>query len=97
MRARRKTDSSSVPYTEIVCQGKPIGGMMAITPEMGGAPPSWLNYFAVEDCDAAVSRATAKAGKPIVPTMEIEGVGRFAVLLDPQGAPFAVIQLTTPM
>ena len=92
-----KTDSSPTPYTEILNRGTPIGGMMKITPDMGDAPPSWLNYFAVEDCDATVTLATAKGGQAIVPAMDIEGVGRFAVLQDPQGAIFAAIRLTVPM
>jgi predicted enzyme related to lactoylglutathione lyase len=31
-----------------------------------------------------------------MPAMDIEDVGRFAVLSDPQGALFAVITLTSP-
>ncbi len=34
------------------------GGMYKITPEMGPIPPHWLVYFAVDDCDAKVQKAT---------------------------------------
>ena len=82
---------------ESAAKATSLGGMMQITPEMGGGPPCWLNYFAVEDCDAVVARATAKGGQAIVPAMDVEGIGRFAVVQDPQGAAFAVIRLTEPM
>jgi predicted enzyme related to lactoylglutathione lyase len=53
-------------------------------------------YFAVEDCDASVARATELGAKVCCPPTEIEHVGRFAALLDPQGAGFSVIQLAPP-
>jgi len=48
----------------------------------------------VDDCDAAAARAESLGGKLLMPAMDIPGVGRFAVLFDPQGAEFAVIRLT---
>jgi predicted enzyme related to lactoylglutathione lyase len=52
-----------------------------------------MPYFAVADCEAAVARAGEGGGMVFVPPMDIPGVGRFAVLADPQGAVFAVIRL----
>ena len=37
-------------------QENAVAGMMAITPEMGPMPSSWLTYFAVENADAALER-----------------------------------------
>ena len=69
------------------------GGMMPLTPEMaaGGGTTCWRVYFEVADCDAAVATATQQGGAVLVPAMDIPGVGRFAMLLDPAGAVFAVI------
>jgi uncharacterized protein len=38
-----------------------------------------------------VARAGELGGSVVAPAFEIEGIGRFAVLTDPQGAMFAVI------
>jgi hypothetical protein len=84
-------------YTEWMNAGQPIGGMMEITPEMGPVPPNWLPYFTVEDCDASANKAKQLGGKLQVPPMDIENVGRFSVVQDPQGAMFAIIKLTMPV
>lgn len=75
---------------------KGAGGMYELTPEMAGVPSNWLVYFSVDDCDATVAKATELGGKTIKPAEDTPGVGRFAVLQDPQGAYFAVIK-TEPM
>ena len=68
------------------------GGMMEINPEWGPVPPHWLVYFAVDDCDASAAAVTALGGGLRVPPTDVPGVGRFAVLQDPQGAVFAILQ-----
>src|SRR5262245_47795767 len=81
-------------YTEWQNGGTSIGGMMQISPQMGPIPPNWLPYFMVDDCDATVEKVKAGGGKVHVPPTDIQNVGRFAVLGDPQGAGFAIIKLT---
>lgn len=81
-------------YTMFKNGDRPAGGAYKITPEMGNAPPHWLVYFAVADCDATVEKATGLGGQVMKPADDIPGVGRFSILLDPQGAAFAVITLT---
>ena len=83
-------------YTIFENEGKGNGGMFAITPEMGNLPPHWLPYFAVDDCDAKAKKAADLGGKIMKPADNIPGVGRFAILLDPQGAAFAIIKLDNP-
>ena len=72
------------------------GGMLAITPEMGPVPPNWLVYFAVADCDATANKAVGLGGKICKPADDIPGVGRFAILQDPQNATFGIIKLNAP-
>ena len=69
-----------------------VGGMYKITPEMGPIPPHWLVYFAVDDCDASVQKATELGAQVMKPAEDIPGVGRFAILIDPQGAAFALLK-----
>ncbi len=59
---------------------------------MDGQPVAWSIYFAVNDCDATAAQATDLGAKLIVPPADIPNTGRFAILLDPQGAAFAMLQ-----
>lgn len=72
---------------------QPFGGMCRMQPSFGDAPPFWLGYLTVEDTDATVKKAKALGGIELSAPMDIDGVGRFAVLADPTGAAFAVIRL----
>jgi len=83
-------------YTMFSNGDRPAGGMLAITPEMGPIPPNWLVYFAVDDCDAKVQKATELGATVMKPADDIPGIGRFAILIDPQGAGFAIIKLESP-
>jgi len=49
-------------------------------------------YFTVNNTDDTVKRAQEMGGKAMSPPVDIPQ-GRFAVIADPQGAAFAVIQL----
>jgi predicted enzyme related to lactoylglutathione lyase len=68
-------------------------GMMAISPEMGPVPPNWMPYFMVENTDAKVAEAKKLGGQSHVPPTDVPNVGRFSILMDPQGAAFAVITM----
>lgn len=81
-------------YTMFANGGQPLGGMMQMGEEFGGAPPHWATYFAVESCDATTAKAEELGGKAYVPPTDIPGKGRFALLADPVGATFAVYQNT---
>ncbi len=67
---------------------KDAGG---VTRLQGGPMPYWLSYVAVADCDQTATRATKLGARTLAPPMDIPGVGRFAVLMDPQQAVFAVL------
>lgn len=73
-----------------------IGGIMAIPKEAQGMPPNWGAYVTVEDVDATVRRCQALGGRVCHPPQEIPGVGRFAVIADPQGATLNVVAYDAP-
>jgi predicted enzyme related to lactoylglutathione lyase len=90
-----KTDPNGA-YTELQRGGQSIGGIRPLG--AGEAlPPHWLIYFMVADCDAAVKKAQSLGANVLMPSMDIEKVGRFAVVADPVGAVFAVIKLSAAM
>lgn len=84
-------------YDIFVSNGREVAGMLRIEPDWGPVPPNWSVYFGVDDCDRAIARAVDLGGNALFPAMDVENVGRFAYLQDPQGAVFAVIQLAHPV
>ncbi|WP_224244675.1 VOC family protein [Hyalangium gracile] len=73
---------------------QPIGGMMALPDEAkkAGARPHWLSYIQTDNVDATAKRAEQLGGRVHMSPTDIPSVGRFAILADPQGASFAVLQ-----
>ena len=90
-----KASDSGMPgqqYTLFNAGDRGIAGMLAITPDMAahGARPGWLGYVSVDDVDGAVERVKHEGGKVYISPQEVPGVIRFAMVADPQGAPFYV-------
>jgi uncharacterized protein len=83
-------------YTMFKNGDRPAGGMYQLPPDMATVPPNWMVYFAVADCDAAAEKAGSLGATTIMPPTDIPNIGRFSMLLDPQGAAFAIIKLETP-
>lgn len=81
-------------YTIISAADVPVGGLMAIPPRaaQAGAKPGWMGYIGVADVDTFASRVQAAGGAIHHPAEDIPGVGRFAVVADPQGASFALFK-----
>ena len=77
--------------------GGHAGGALLLTEQMlaGGARPGWLPYFHVDDVAAAAGKATSLGGTVHLPPMEMEH-GTMAMLADPQGAPFYLMDPTPP-
>ncbi len=66
-------------------------GILQMDESWEGIPPHWMAYFAVDNTDAAVERAVAAGGKLQVPAFDMP-YGRMAVLSDPAGANFSIVQ-----
>ena len=58
--------------------------------EMAGIPPNWMPYFGVESCPDGVARAKELDGQVVVDTLDIP-TGHLAVLRDPEGATFGIL------
>jgi predicted enzyme related to lactoylglutathione lyase len=72
-------------------QGDKMRGGLMRSP-MPDTPPLWMPYVAVADCDATAAKAQGLGAQLIVPPTDIPNVGRFATLLDPQGACIAFMK-----
>ena len=69
-----------------------IGGIPPAVHLNPHAPPHWMTYFTVVDCDASAAQAKSSGANLYMGPMSIEKVGRMAVVADPQGAVFALFQ-----
>jgi uncharacterized protein len=89
---------TGTPYTTWTAGDRAVGGLVPLTEEAraGGVPPGWLTYVAVGEADAAVARARELGATVTVPAGDVTGIGRVAVLADPQGAAFAILQPADP-
>lgn len=75
-----------------------VGGLMDLPKEARemGMPPMWMGYVAVDDVDAGARKAKRLGGSVHVEPQDIPGVGRFAIVADPQGASFALYKSGSP-
>jgi uncharacterized protein len=74
--------------------GVPRAGLMqSVEPK---APPMWLPYVAVDDCDASAAKAKALGAQVVSGPTDVPGIGRFAILVDPLGAAIAIMKGTPP-
>ena len=69
-----------------------IGGVPPASQRPPGAPPHWMIYFQVDDVDVTANKASGLGAKLCPAPLSLEGVGRFAVISDPQGAAFAIFK-----
>ncbi|MFJ1564185.1 VOC family protein [Streptomyces erythrochromogenes] len=75
--------------------GRPVLGRMKMDDDFPPEVPPYIQvYFGVTDCDEAVSKTQKHGGKLHFGPMD-SPFGRFAAVSDPQGAAFAVIDLST--
>lgn len=90
----RPFDPPANTYTLLSQNGVDVAGLMTTPPEAlaMGAKPSWGAYIRVDDVDAHVLRVTQARGGVIRAAEDIPGVGRFAVVTDPDGAVFMLFR-----
>jgi predicted enzyme related to lactoylglutathione lyase len=83
-------DMGDQPYTIFKQGDQSVAGGMN-KPDKA-IPSMWLPYVSVDDCDQTVARMQSRKAKVQVPAMDVENVGRFAVVIDPNGAALGVIK-----
>jgi predicted enzyme related to lactoylglutathione lyase len=83
----KATEESMGPTTYTILKNgeTQVGGITALTPAEH-TPPHWRMYCSVTDVDAAAKKAAELGGKVVLPPTDIPTIGRFAVVVDPQGA-----------
>lgn len=70
-----------------------VGGGMEMMDNVPAEVPShWLTWFAVADRDDTVAKAQELGAQILMGDMDMPDVGRMAVIQDPQGAQFGVLE-----
>jgi predicted enzyme related to lactoylglutathione lyase len=85
-------------YTIMNAGERGVGGMMTLPEDARkmGMPPAWVGYIHTTNVDDS-TQALSKAGGAVHrASSDIPGVGRFAVVADPQGALFMLLQPSGP-
>jgi len=81
------------PYWQVKVDGQGEGGIMPMPETMPAeVPPYWLVYFGTEDAAMTAAKAVELGGTVLVEPTEVPGMLIFAVVADPAGATFAVLQ-----
>lgn len=82
-------------YTVWNVGGRAVGGLIEMNENWpAGIPSHWMTYFVVADAGAAAAQIKQLGGIVHVEPFEVPGVGRIAVVTDPQGAAFSIIEST---
>ncbi len=91
-------DMSGRPYIVMNIPERGIAGIMNL-PEsaaQSGMPPAWVGYIYSSDVDASAKSLQQAGGTLHRGPENIPGVGRFAVVADPQGAMFMFLKPDGP-
>ena len=79
-------------YTVCIAADVPVAGIMEIPADLPAEVPShWLQYIGTRDVDGTADAAVRAGGSVVKAPSDMAGAGRYAVLKDPQGALFAII------
>jgi len=86
------------PYALLALGSDTVGGILPMPDHMreAGARPFWTGYVGVPDVDAYAAKVSASGGSVRLAPSDIPGVGRFAVVADPQGAGFVLFKGRPP-
>ncbi len=95
------TRESAVPgmkYTQFIAGQTPVAGVMEIPDQarQAGASPCWTGYIGTDDVDRSAEQVKQRGGAVHMGPADIPGVGRFAVVSDPQSARFALFKWSEP-
>jgi len=85
-------DADGIDYTVFAIGDVQVGGMIATPADLGDdVPNAWSVYFTVTDC-AAAEAAVRDLGGQVIKGSTPTPMGPFAVIADPQGAVFQIME-----
>lgn len=90
----RDAGMPGMAYTLLASGSDDIAGLMDLPQSARdmGAPPSWIGHVWVDDVDLGAASFAAGGGQVYRAPEDIPGIGRFAIVADPQGAVLALFK-----
>jgi predicted enzyme related to lactoylglutathione lyase len=89
----RSSGNEAQPYTEFQIDGRSIAGALEMNPMVPAEVPSyWMVYFGVDDIGSAYRTAIDAGAREMLAPRDFPG-GRFAIVSDPQGAVFGLLEM----
>jgi uncharacterized protein len=89
----RESSLNGMDYIVWEHEGRPVAGLQAMDGDEwpDDLPPHWMIYFAVTDCDESAAYTQSLGGRIVRPPTTLP-IGRYAVMADPQGGTFSILQ-----
>ena len=88
----RDAGNPTMAYTIWTAGETGVGGLMAWPDDQGKPQPSWMGYVCVDDLDADYAKALSLGAVMHRAPWDIPGVGRLAVIGDPQDTVFVLME-----
>ena len=87
-----------IDYALLMEGEREVCGVTALPAEFKAldAPPHWVGYVGVDSTDATAEAIRERGGAIHVPPTDIPGIGRFAMIADPQGTGLALFTPEDP-
>jgi predicted enzyme related to lactoylglutathione lyase len=89
--AAKDAGMPAMPYTLFSAGDQTVAGAVTM-PGSVAMPPHWMGFVGVDDVDAAAAKVKSLGGAIHMGPQDIPGVGRFAIIADPQGAFLALFK-----
>ncbi len=83
-------DFSGNKYHQFQLGKKNVCGMWPMP--MRSLPPCWVTHWRVADCAKTVAKAKRLGGRALMETTTVPNISRFAILTDPAGAGFGIVE-----
>lgn len=87
-----RMESQEGLYIVFDVNGSPAAGLASVQATGQNTPAYWQIYFNVDDSDMLVEEVRKAGGTVLTEPTDIPDVGRFAILRDPTGGVFSVLQ-----
>ena len=95
----RDASTPGLAYSLFTAGDAAVAGLMSLPEDAkrAGATSHWIGYVGVDDLDAVARRVRELGGSVGIPSRDVPGVSRFAIVADPQMARLGVIEGPKPV
>jgi predicted enzyme related to lactoylglutathione lyase len=92
----RDRETPNGKYTTCQVGEQSVAGIVKMPADAPSMQPAWGCFVTVKDVDETLALAASLGGRTVMSPTDVPGVGRMAVLQDPQGALLSIITYAMP-